>query len=211
MVKIVVFGATGRVGRKLVAGGIARGHEVTAAARHPERMRVLTGAPRLVVCDVMDARQVAAAAARQDAVLVATRARLGLAPGHLHTRGMANVIAAMQDSAVRRLVCLSAAGTHDDADPNLPLLFTRVVRPLFLAPTWRELREMEALVERSGLDWTVVHVARLTNGPALGVYRVGAGHSIPEGSSIARADVADFMLKELVRGEWVRRHVAVAY
>ncbi len=209
--KIVVFGATGRIGRKLVAGGIARGHEVTAATRHPERVRVVGGAPRIVVCDVMDAGQVAAATARQDAAVVAVGTRLGLAPGHLHTRGTANVIAAMRRHAVRRLVCLSAAGTHDEADPNLPPFFTRVVRPVFLGRAWQELCEMEALVGGTELEWTIVHAPRLTNGPALGTYRVADGHSVGRGYSISRADVADFILKELARRQWVRRHVAVAY
>ena len=54
-VKIVVFGATGRIGGKLVSGGIARGHEVTAAARHPERIPARHHAPRLVTCDLLDA------------------------------------------------------------------------------------------------------------------------------------------------------------
>lgn len=209
--RIVVFGATGRIGRRLVAGGVARGHQVTAATRHPERVRVVGGAPRVVVCDVMDASQVAAAAAHQDAVVVAVGARHAFAPGRLHTQGTENVIAGMRRHAVHRLICLSAAGTHDEADPNLPPFFTRVVRPLLLGRVWRELIEMEALVGGTELEWTIVHAPRLTNGPALASYRVAEGRSLRGGHAISRADVADFILKELARAQWVRRHVALAY
>lgn len=209
--KIVVFGATGRVGRRLVSGGVARGHSMTAATRHPERVQVRQGAPRVVACDVLDPEQVAAATAGQDAAVVCVGARFAWFPGTVHSQGVANVITGMRRHAVRRLVCLSAAGTHDDGDPNLPPFFTRVMRPLLLGRVWPELRDMEAQVAASGLDWTIVHLAHLTNGPALGSYRAAEGDSLPGGLSVSRADVADFVLKELARDEWVRRHVAIAY
>jgi putative NADH-flavin reductase len=90
-------------------------------------------------------------------------------------------------------------------------VFTRVFRPLYLAGVWEQLRVMEAQIAGSGLDWTLVHVARLTNGPALGRYRAEPGDSLPGALTISRADVADFMLKELERGEWIGRDVALAY
>ena len=209
--KIVVFGATGRVGRRLVSGGIARGHEVTAAARRPENVRERSRILRIVPCDLLDAAQVGVAVTGNEAVAVAVGARFALAPGTVHSRGVANVITAMHSHAVRRLICISAIGTHDDNDPNLPPLFTRVYRPLYLAGVWEQLRVMEAQVADSGLDWTIVHVARLTNGPALGRYRVEPGDSLPGALTISRADLADFMLKELERGDWIGRDVALAY
>lgn len=209
--KIVVFGATGRVGRKLVAGGIVRGHAVTPAARRPGRVRAGQALPRIVACDILDGAQVGAAIAGQEAVVVVGRAWCALLPATVHSEGIANVIAAMKAHAVRRLVCVSAAGTQDGDDPNLPPLFTHLARPILLGRAWSELRAMEAQVRASGLDWTLVHVARLTEGPALGHYRAEPGFSMPGGRRISRADVADFMLKELERDEWVRRDVALAY
>ncbi len=209
--KIVVFGATGRVGRKLVSGGIARGHEVTAAARRPEDVRARSRIPRIVPCDLLDAAQVDAAVIGNEAVAVTVGARFAFAPGKVHSRGIANVITAMHSHAARRLICISAIGTHDDNDANLSPLFTRVMRPVFLGGVWRELRAMESQVTGSGLDWTLVHVARLTNGPALGRYRAEPGDSLPGTLAISRADVADFMLKELERGDWIGRDVALAY
>jgi len=210
-VKIVVFGATGRVGCRLVAGGIARGHEMTAAARRPERVVATHRLPLIVRCDLLDAAQVDAAVRGQDAVVVTAGARFALMPGKAHSEGTANVIGAMKAHAVSRLICLSAAGTHDDNDPNLPPFFTRLIRPVLLGRVWSELRAMEFRIAASGLDWTIVHVSHLTEGPALGRYRVEPGHSLPDGIRISRADVADFILKELERDEWVRDDVAIAY
>jgi putative NADH-flavin reductase len=207
-VKVVVFGATGRIGRRVVAGGIARGHEVTAAVRDPEKVRDCAS---IVTCDLLDAAQVDAAVARHDAVVVVVGARFALAPGKVHSQGIVNILYAMKAHAVRRLICVSAAGTHDDYDPNLPPIFTRLMRPLVLGRVWPELRLMEARVTASDLDWTLVHIAHLTDRPAEGRYRVEPGHSMAGGYSIGRADVADFILKEMERGEWIRRDVALAY
>lgn len=209
--KVVVFGATGRIGRKVVAGGIARGHEVTAAVRDPDNVHARERIPRIVTCDLLDAEQVDAAVARQDAVVVSVGARLALLPGEVHSRGIANVLGAMKEHEVRRLLCVTAVGTHDNGDSDLPPVFTRMIRPLLLRRVWPELREMEFRVAASGLDWTLVHVAHLTDRPALGQYRVEEGDSMAGGFTIARADVADFMLKELERGEWIGRDLAIAY
>jgi putative NADH-flavin reductase len=210
-VKVVVFGATGRIGGKLVAGGIARGHEVTAAARRPDDVDARVRTSRVVQCDILDGTQVGEAVAGHEAVIVATGARFFLASGKVHSRGIANVIVAMHQHACRRLVCVSAVGTHDEHDPNLPPFFTRVVRPLLLGETYRELRDMEAQVQASGLDWTLVHVLRLSNGPALGRYRTEEGDSMAGALKISRADAADFMLKELERGDWIGRDVSLSY
>jgi putative NADH-flavin reductase len=210
-VKIVVFGATGRIGGKLVSGGIARGHEVTAAARHPERIPPRHHAPRLVTCDLLDAAQVATAVARQDAVIVSVGARFGMAPGTVYSEGIANVVLAMHARAVRRLVCITAIDTSVDPHADTPPLSARMNEPLFRGRVETQLRVMEERVRSSGLDWTLVHAARLTTGPALGRYRVEEGVTVPGALKISRADVADFVLKELERDQWVGRDVALAY
>jgi putative NADH-flavin reductase len=37
--KIAHFGATGNVGSRIVAEALQRGHEITAIARHPEKLK----------------------------------------------------------------------------------------------------------------------------------------------------------------------------
>jgi putative NADH-flavin reductase len=210
-VKIVVFGATGRIGGKLVSGGIARGHDVTAAARRPERLPLRHHAPRLVTCDLLDAAQVQSAVERQDAVMIAVGPRSTLVPGTVNSTGVANVLLAMHAWAVRRLLCVTGVGEEVYRDAPAPPLSARMTRPLFMGRASSQVRLMEDQIRSSGLDWTLVHAARLTNGPALGQYRVEEGAGVPGGLKISRADIADFMLKELERGEWVGRDVTLAY
>jgi uncharacterized protein YbjT (DUF2867 family) len=70
----------------------------------------------------------------------------------------------------------------------------------------------EQIIRQSGLDWVIVRPPRLTNGPRKGVYRDGvdvrATSPIPR---ISRADLADFMLRQLSDDTYLCNTPAVLY
>jgi len=210
--KVVVFGATGRTGKLLVEGALARGHDVTAFARAPDKLGALRARVRVVQGDVLDGGAVSDAVDGQDAVLVALGVAMKKGDPAVNAQGTLNAIRSMQRYGVRRLVVLSAGGTQQGHDPNLSWTFERVLKPLFLKHAFADLRRMETSVRQSELDWTIVRAAGgLTDGPARGGYRVEPGYSLPGGTKISRADVAAFMLDELERRENVAHALAIAY
>jgi putative NADH-flavin reductase len=211
-VKIAVFGATGRTGRLITAGALERGHVVTALVREPARLGALRERVHVVQGDVLDGGAVSDAVDGQDAVLVALGVATKKSDPAVSSLGTLNVIRSMQRYGARRLVVLSAGGTQPGRDPNLPWLYERVVKPLFLHAAYADLRRMETSVRQSQLDWTIVRVSgRLTDEPPRGEYRVEPGYSIPGGRRIARADVAELMLDQLVLLDDVGHAVAIAY
>jgi putative NADH-flavin reductase len=210
--KVVVFGATGRTGKLLVEGALARGHDVTAFARAPDKLGALRARVRVVQGDVLDGGAVSDAVDGQDAVLVTLGVAMKKGDPAVNAQGTLNAIRSMQRYGVRRLVVLSAGGTQQGHDPNLSWTFERVLKPLFLKHAFADLRRMETSVRQSELDWTIVRAAGgLTDGPARGGYRVEPGYSLPGGTKISRADVAAFMLDELERRENVAHALAIAY
>ena len=66
------------------------------------------------------------------------------------------------------------------------------------------------VLRASGLQWEIVRGPRLTNDPARGQYRVG-WVGVNASTSIGRADLADFMLKQLEGDTYVRGTPAIAY
>jgi len=70
--KLIIFGATGTVGKELVQQAVEKGYEVTAFVRQPERMQI-GNTPNLVVCkgDVLNVIDVKNAIKNQDVVLCA--------------------------------------------------------------------------------------------------------------------------------------------
>ncbi len=210
--RVLVVGATGRTGRLLVGGALERGHDVTTLVRAPEKLGDLAGRVRVVAGDVLDGGIASDAVDGQDAVLVALGVAMKKADPAVNAQGTLNVIRSMQRYAVRRLVVLSAGGTQQGPDPNLPWTFEHIVKPLFLKHAYADLRRMETSVRQSELDWTIVRASGgLVDGPARGGYRVEPGYSLPGGRRIARADVAELMLDQLVLRDDIGHALAIAY
>ena len=113
------------------------------------------------------------------------------------SEGTRNIVRAMEKHGVRRLICESSLGVGESRG-RLGILYNLPVVPLLLRNIFADKAVQERIVHESALDWVIVRPTSLTNGPRTGVYRTGTdiGHWFFM-SKISRADVADFMLKQL--------------
>jgi putative NADH-flavin reductase len=206
--RLTLLGASGRIGAHVLRWALDADHQVTALARDPLS---LTQAPGLSVVtgEATDVGAVAEAVTGADAVLSALGPRGAKTPSLLAGAARATV-AAMDKASVTRLICVSAAGAFIQADPDVGAL-TKIVLPRLLAAQFADVREMEAAVAESDLQWTLVRAARLVNRPQTGRYRVRPDFPPVGGRTIARADVAHFMAAALTEGSWVRARPALAY
>lgn len=205
--KLIVVGAAGGVGRQVVEQGLGHGHEIVAfVSSRPlelthERLAVVRG-------DTRDRDAMAQAVEGADAVVAALGGPGEVAGARSRSEAADAVISAMKLCKVRRLVAQSAAGVGESRD-SVPLTYRARI-----ATQWRDvfvdLAAMEELVLLSGLDWTVVRPAALTDGPLTGLYRTRE-NVLPEGGrSISRPDVAALMLKALSGRRYIERIVAAA-
>jgi putative NADH-flavin reductase len=207
--KLAIFGATGKTGRYLLEQALARGHTVTVLARNPDKLTLRHDRLTAVQGDIRDAAKVAQAVAGADAVL-SVLGPTNNRPELAISQGMDNILAAMRQHGVRRLIQSVGAGVRDPQDtPTLVHAFfgglVRLLSPNVVA----DMVQVVDKVRRSGLDWTVVRVPLLTEDPATGRVRVGyVGHDI--GPRLARADMADFMLKQLEDQAWLGKAPAIS-
>jgi uncharacterized protein YbjT (DUF2867 family) len=208
--KLVVFGATGGIGRELVKQGLGHGHEVRAFARDPAQVKTVHPRLEVVRGDVSEPATVTAAVEGVDAVLSA----LGTPARHAATvvsDGAREVVEAMRHHGVQRLVLVSALGVGDSKGQLGPL-YERVLIPLLLKEVFADKERAEETVRASGLDWTIVRPAVLRNGRLTGHYRAGAAaRGFTLFPRIRRADVADFMLAAVERGFALRETPALRY
>jgi nucleoside-diphosphate-sugar epimerase len=213
--KVVVFDASQGIGGLLVAGALRRAHDVTGfgpgAAAGGARPAAADGRLRAVSGDLRDRFAVSDAVAEQDAVLYAVESSTGRDRATGASEGMRNVLHAMSDNAVRRLVCLSIGGPGSERDGERPGLFARLFGGAPPADALADLRQMEVAVRKSGLAWTIVRPAKLTDDPGKHSWRAGPGYALPHGTRIARADVAEFMLGQLDDRANVGHAVAIAW
>ena len=208
--RVAIFGATGRTGRHLVRQALERGYEVVAFARDPGRLGFSHERVVVVGGDVLDAAAVDGAVDGCDAVISALGHARG-APKDVQTRGTQNIVRAMKEHGVRRIVSLTGAGVRAEGDE--PKLVDRVFAFL-LRVLQKDVLEDAAnhvdVVQGSRLEWVIVRGPRLTEGDKTGDYRVGlVGKN--SGTRISRPDLAGFMLDQLASDAHLRSMPLVSY
>lgn len=207
--KVIIFGATGSIGKHLVDQALAAGHQVRAFSRNPAALGI--NHPNLSIWpgDVFDPPSVAAAIKGCDGVLIA----LGSTKlsNKVRSVGTKNIVQAMQQHGVKRLVCQTTLGIGDSqADLNLfwkYLMFGLILRAIF-----RDHVVQEGIIKGSGLDWVIARPAAFVDGPATGTYQ----HGFAAGENkltlkISRADVAGFMLQQLTNDSYLFRTPGLSY
>jgi putative NADH-flavin reductase len=157
--RLFVLGATGGTGQTLIDQAVARGHQVTAFVRSPQKLGAPRGAVTACQGDPRGVAELEGALPGHDAVLS------GLdPPGPGRTTIVSecarSTVTAMQGAGVRRLLIVSAAVLFQ----NKGILFALLRRTL-LRNVAEDHTEMERIVMASGSSWTIVRPPRLTNGP----------------------------------------------
>ena len=208
--KVIVFGATGTVGKLAVRKLLAEGHYVTAFARRPGALEMRHERLVLHAGDATDADNVSDAIRGHDAVIVALGSGMSRR-SRIRSVGTLNVIRGMQAHGLKRLVCQSTLGARESWS-NLNFFWKRVMFGVLLRPVFLDHELQEQLVEASGLDWTIVRPGAFTDGPATGAYRE-AFDAADRGLSlkISRADIAAFLSRQLSETRYRHRAVGLSY
>jgi putative NADH-flavin reductase len=206
--RILVLGATGGTGLQLVRRALYSGHEVTALVRNAAGLQDFYGQIRVTVGDPLDKVQLRNALQGQDAVLSGLKPRVPVAKSdaHLLRTFATSLAAAMEQSAVRRLIIISSAFLFKDSVIPPTYLLGRLMFPAVVKDTI----DLESIIQQSNTDWTIVRPPQLTDNAYTGKYRERVGHLPFMGFKISRADVADYFLKALSLDAVVRQIVGIS-
>jgi putative NADH-flavin reductase len=199
---IVVFGGTSGIGLETVKQALARGYMVTSITRHPERMTV--DHPKLVNLkgDITQRDSFNDVIEGKDAVI----SSIGLGPTRkevtVYSSGMTNVLAAMQQFGVSRVISITGIGAGDSKGHG-GFFYDRILNPLLLKTDYADKTRQEQILKQSEVEWTIVRPGFLTDDEAGLNYRVISNLNGVVAGSIARADVAHFMLAALEQGSHI--------
>lgn len=206
--QIALFGATGRVGRRVLEYALADGHTVRALVRDPSKL-----APResleIIQGDVLDADAVARTIADTDAVLSGLGGAGVQEPGEAQSQGMRNIVAAMQRHGVRRVLGVAGGGILDS--PNGGLRHDQPTFPAIFKGVSARHKEAWIAMRDSGLDWTMIATGDIVPGERTGVYRTLEDFLPEKGNRISVEDVADFLVTELTARKHVQKRVGAGY
>jgi len=211
--KIVLWGATGLTGREVLYQALEGGHEVKAVARNPGLIEAEHANLSVVRGDALNPQSVQEAVAGGEVVISALGSGASFAearkPTTIYSEGFANIVAAMRKHDIRRFIALLSVGTVPD--PNEPFIHKRIIRPL-IRGTYDDMRKAENfLAGCDDLDWVVIRPLRLMNTSRTGKYRTAVNILPPGGIEISRADVAEFILKQVCTDEHLRSYLTIAY
>src|ERR1700727_3609592 len=203
--KVLVIGAAGKSGEALVYEALAAGHKVTAFVRGAAEYKKAN--VRVVAGDVLDAAAVDAAIAGQDAVIDALGGKTPWKVTTMETSAAHNIVDAMRRNGVRRLK-ISVVGAGESVK-NAGFFNEHLLMRTFLRGLLVDKAGMEAEIEGSHLDWTLVRPPMLTDVEKTGVARVLSTEGGEKAHKIGRADLAAFMVQQLESSQYVRQAVTV--
>ena len=206
MARILIVGASRGTGLETVRKALAAGHHVRALARSAANIPIEDSELEKVTGDATDKTALLNALAGADAVIVTLGAPPNLNTVLAGTRVFSTVTRAlvdtMKEKGVRRLVAITGIGAGETRGHGGPL-YDWVIFPLMLKRVYDDKDVQEQIIRRSGLDWTIVRPGLLTNGPATNRYRVLLDPAQWRADSISRADVADFLVKEVTERKYM--------
>ncbi len=159
MKKIVIFGATGKTGRLAVHRALQENYEITAFGRSAHKLN-FDQAVKKMQGDILNEEDVSKAIASQDCVMVCL-GPINLKDQVTLTKGAENIVSAMQQHKVDRVIFISAAGVGESWK-QIPWYSKLLFRTMLKTVISEHSKEEKIFID-SGLDWTAVRAAVLTN------------------------------------------------
>ncbi|MBJ7336475.1 NAD(P)H-binding protein [Mycolicibacterium sp.] len=210
--KVTVFGATGKIGRLVVAELVAAGHDVTAYVRNPHEVQSHDPHLTIVTGELSDAVRVRESVRGATAVISALGPTLKRsATGTPVTDGTKTIVNAMEAENVGRYLGLATPSVPDVRDrPTLKAKVLPLVAGLLFPNALAEIVGMTRTVTTSQLNWTIARITSPNDGQPKGTVRVGFLGRDRVGSAMSRADIASFLVAQLTDDRFARAAPAIS-
>lgn len=200
MEKIAVFGATGRTGRHIVKEILNRGYTPVCLVRKESKEKITDRKAFSIIGSPLEYEDVFETIDGCDAVLVALNiarksdwpwARI-VSPPDLLDVAMKNIVKAMNETGIRRVITISAWGVGDSYQ-EVNWMFRFLINKTNVGVAYAGHEDQEKVLRQSGLDWTAVRPVGLINEEWNSPIRVSFKGERKLRMTISRKDVAKFM------------------
>ena len=220
--KILVYGASGKVGRHVVDEALNRGHIVTAVSRDPSSITQTHANLSVVKGNILDSESIASLVVDQDVVIISVRGVVGKskdphdAVPRIGVEKIVDALRAIGDTAPR-LIHVGGSGSLEVG----PGVLYADTLPKVLIPRKLEVEiegqvlALEYLRTVTDVAWSYATPAKnFTNGKHTGVFRIGGDQLLEDSkgrSRISRADFAVALIDEAEYPEHLHRRFSVVY
>jgi len=213
--KVALIGANGKIGSRILAEALNRGHEVTGIARNPASSIVESEKLTWVKADVQNTDELAEAIKGHDAVI----SSFGINWGDPKTFPLFSLVAqsildAAKKAGVKRVINVGGAGSLEAA-PGVQLVDTPHFPQEYYAAATEQRNSLEVYRKEKDLDWTFFSPAILIEpGERTGKFRIGKDNPVfdAEGNSrISYEDYAIALIDELENPQFIKQRFTVGY
>ena len=205
MKSILLLGATGKTGKEVMNYALSKGYHITALVRDPGKADANPGRITLVKGTPVNASDVRAIKGYE--AVISTLGHSNLDPSPLMTDSIKNMVMAMREKGIRRIVVQTGAGAGDSFS-RMPLSVQMLIRDTGLKAVYEDHKGQEQALMDSGLDWTVVRPVTLNDGEE-GRIRVIQG-PISESYTISRKSVAKFLVDCREKAEFFGKALVIS-
>ncbi|WP_397331047.1 NAD(P)-dependent oxidoreductase [Paenibacillus illinoisensis] len=205
--KILVLGATGRVGSQITAYALKDQHHVTVLVRHPEKCQVHDEHLTIIQGNVLNQEDIIRAIRGADVVISA----LNTDGTHTLSEGMPLIIEAMREEGITRIITVGTAGILQSRLSPSILRYQSSESRRKSTRAAEEHHRVYSLLQESTLEWTIVCPTYLPDGEHLGVYRVERDVLPEGGTEISVSDTAEFTYKQVKDDSYIKTRVGICY
>ncbi len=202
--KLAIIGITGRIGSRIAAEALSRGHAITGFVRDPGKAD-LPADIKLQAGDVNQPESLAAALAGHDAIVLA---------GRFTSYPVDQALQAVRLSSVKRLFVVGGAGSLEVA-PGLTVIETPDFPAAYKAEAGAGVVFLNALRQVQDLDWTFFSpAAEINPGVRTGQFRLGGDNLLVDAEGHSRISMEDYAvaaLDELENPKNIRKRFTIAY
>ena len=206
MATILIIGASRGIGLETVKAGLAAGHDVRAFARSAAGIPIADARLTKIAGDALSPNDIGKALQGVDAAIQT----LGVASPKdlifgttLFSNSTRVLIDVMGKAGVKRLIAVTGAGAGNSRGRINPL-YDHLMFPVLLQRVYSDKDIAEDAIANSTLDWTIVRPGMLTNRAPTGRYKALTDMKDWRGGAISRADVADFLIKQIADRSMIR-------
>lgn len=203
--KIIVFGASGRVGRHVVRLALDKGMEVTAFVRTPSKLQISHPYLHIYHGNALHADDVSTAIEGHDAVVSCLASSRGLKESTELAKMVGNIVLGMKKQDLNRIVYIASAGIYGE----IPGISGKMIMKTLKYPLLDHRHAVDTILKYN-LDYTIIRPLGLTNDEPSGKYREVIEGIPSKGRSIARKDVAGFIIKALEDIKYINQSVSIA-
>jgi putative NADH-flavin reductase len=203
--RVLIVGASKGIGLETTRQALDAGHDVRALARSATAIAISNPSLEKMRGNALKTEDVEAALVGMDVVIQTLGVGLGelFRPVHLFSDATRVLIAAMKRQDIKRLICVTGFGAGDSR-ASISCL-QRLPFQIVFGRAYDDKSLQEQLIKESELDWTIARPGVLTSGPRTGHYQILSEASQWRNGIISRADVAEFLVRQIGDQTYIRK------